>query len=152
MTRDNQSQFLFPSCLVCSNHSQAPLRSRWRWPVSREACQKSAERRCLAHAPTGKELVVDEEWYRGPCTVTQPGPQGAASSPLLLCRAAKRKSAKPLHGPGQQHMWLFHQRQQHWKLCGTNRQMQVQPGKGHFFLALDLTLEQMHWPPPALMM
>lgn len=94
MTRDNQYQLLFPSCLVRSNHSPAPLRSHWKWPVSGEPYQTSAEWWCLTCAATGKELVLKKQ-YRSPCTMPQPGPQAAASSPLLLCRAAKSKAAKP---------------------------------------------------------
>lgn len=99
MTRDNQYQLLFPSCLLCSNHSQAPLRSGWKWSVSGEPCQKSDEWRCLTCGATGKELVLDDKRYKSPCTVPQPGPWGAASSLLLFCGAAKSKL--PSQAPGQ---------------------------------------------------
>lgn len=99
MSRDNQYQLLFLSCLLCSNHSQAPLRLGWKWSVSGEPCQKSAEWRCLTCAAIGKELVLGEKQCKNPCTVPQPGPWGAASSPLLLCRAAKSKL--PSWAPGQ---------------------------------------------------
>jgi len=83
----------------------------------------------------------------------RPGPQGTTSSPLLLRRAVESKAAKP--GPRTALERNTYGSSASTRSAGDRRtdwHTQVQQGKGHLFLTRGLTLEQVHWPPPALVM